>query len=75
MAIIKDRNRQGYKQLISQVAALDPEAAMYMKDAAKKLDSFYPCRHLDCCFPWAETPQGKDYWEALAVQLGQWEAV
>jgi len=60
---------EDYKELVERVRGLDPEAAEYMETEAPKLERFYPSGALAGCFVWDHTPQGQEYWEALALRL------
>jgi hypothetical protein len=53
-----------YSELIQVVKKIDPDAAIYMDNEARYLDSFCidVCGSLLGNFIWSETPQGSAFW-------------
>lgn len=58
-----------YLALCDRVEALNPVAAMYMREEAPKLNSFSAKDKLTVVFNWSSTPQGSDYWADLSRRL------
>lgn len=57
-------NRE-YESLIKKVAAIDENAAEYLKKDAYKLPDFRQSEYLPACFLWSNTTQGYDYWHRI----------
>ena len=62
-------DKKDYKTLIEEVKRIDYLAALYLETKARNLPDFIPSRHLDFCFHYKETPQGKEYWYNIENKL------
>lgn len=58
-----------HQDLIDRVREIDPGAADYLQTDAHELAYFQPAETLWGCFRWSDTPQGSDYWHAIAQEL------
>ena len=58
-----------YLQLISRVAAIDINAALYLLCDAPDTDGFNEGDSLMSIFSWKDTPQGANYWVEINRQL------
>lgn len=60
-----------YNALCKAVGKIDKEAEKYLREDAKKLESFDSDNNdtLSGIFVWAETPQDHDYWSNINKQL------
>lgn len=61
--------RSYYEALTDRVAKINKGAARYMRTRAHLLKSFTYDGELSGCFYWAETPQGRTYWENINDKL------
>lgn len=67
-----------YVTLVSQVEIIDPSAAHYMMNEARRLRKFVgvttgnneTCK-IDNCFYWYDTPQGTDFWIDIKRKLNK----
>jgi hypothetical protein len=58
-----------YLQLISRVATININAALYLLCDAPDTDGFNESGSLAGSFIWSKTPQGYDYWNDIYVTL------
>ena len=65
--------KRSYEALTDRVAKIDKGAARYMRKHAPDLKDFVYDSELVCCFYWADTPQGHDFWENIYNKLKEEE--
>ena len=58
-----------YEALTDRVEKIDKDAAEYLRKAPNELKCFRYYGKLNCCFVWADTPQGHTYWENIYKKL------
>ena len=63
------------EELIEKVRKIDPKAAEYLEKEAPKLPRYVTpggeTSGLSGIIYWETTPQGHNYWESIARQLGE----
>ena len=65
MDTIKSKGVKAYLKLVAKVLKVDKKAAKYLLKKAPNLDGFDYSGNLSCCFPWAGSPQGEEYWAPI----------
>ncbi len=61
--------KEAYWSMVKDVAKFNKKAAKYLRHAPYVLDDFDYDGSLCECFIWADTKQGKDYWDHMRNQL------